>query len=176
LVPRITRRESRALVVALLWTGIACAEPTVQFFSPVEGVHRLGRMVTDTVLVFRIGPSDSVAHDGVDLAFDLLDRAHAARHSEIAGRIEGVLAQLPAGARVRKSKPGRRESDLVAGLAAQNLLNHVVLLRADYLVVSDVMPDTVARAVEAAATEADPSTEQWLSLIVTGQTAIADTL
>jgi hypothetical protein len=146
----------------------SCAPPPVRYFEPPPAAHEVFTTFTDTVLIRQQAPGDSVSADGVAFALDLLDYAAAARRTEAAAAVRGVIATVPDSARRRGEKPGVHDAEVYARVQHQSKARQFELMRADVLLVHTVRADTV----EVTIGEGEEATvERWLALVLGGEAA-----
>ncbi len=126
---------------------------------------------TDTVLIYRQSPTDSVSQEGVEFAFDLLDHAEVAGEGAVAGVVRMVLDAVPEPDRRRGAEAGAHDADIFFRVQRQGPAHMANIVRADVLIVTTVAADTV---------EFEPSpvigrrrmSESWLVLVLGGQGAL----
>ena len=160
--------------------AVSCVGPPVHFFADPPPEHAVFKRFSDTVLVVRHQPDDSVSAEGVAFAFDLLDQAEAAGETRAASAIRRVLDAVPPDARLRGEEPGAHDGAIYVRVQGQSLAQQFDMMRADVLVVRSVSADTVEVEVEVEAEgevevregEGGQATaEQWLALVLKGEAA-----
>ena len=150
--------------------GTSCVPPTLHFYQPPPEHYTTIAALTDTVFLRRFQPADSIPPDGVQLTYDLLDRAQETQRDSAIQTLESVLATIPANDRQRGPKPRSQEGSILGRLSAQKKAYQYDLARADAVFVESVQPDTVFREIivepEDEFEEPQIVTETWLALIL----------
>jgi hypothetical protein len=161
------------VVATTLLLAAACVGPPVHFFSDPPPEHAVFTTLTDTVLVVRHEPGDSVFAGGVAFAFDVLDRAETAGETAAVQVVRGVLDAVPPDARLRGEELGAHDGEIYVRVQAQGLARQIDMMRADALVIRSVWADTV----EVVVGEGEEVTvERWLALVLYGEAAASPTL
>jgi hypothetical protein len=161
------------VVAATLFLAVACVGPPVHFFSDPPPEHAVFATLTDTVLVVRHEPGDSVSAEGVAFIFDVLDRAETAGETAAVQVVRGVLDAVPQEAQIRGEEPGAHDGEIYVRVQAQGLAQQFDMMRADALVINTVSTDTV----EVVVGEGEEATvERWLALVLNGEAAASPTL
>ncbi len=160
--------KSWPAAVAISVAAVSCMAPPVLYFSSPPPHHTVFTDFTDTVLIYRQGPTDSVSQPGVEFAFDLLDQAEASGESDIAGVVRTVLNAVPEPDRRRGETPGEHDADIFFRVQRQGPANMANIVRADVLIVTAVAADTVEFELPPVIGEQRMS-ERWLVLVLGGQ-------
>jgi hypothetical protein len=148
--------------------AVSCVGPPVHFFADPPPGHAVFKAFSDTVLVVRHAPGDSVSPSGVMFAFDLLDRAEAAGETRAVRVVRRVLDAVPQEAQLRGEEPGAHDGEIYLRVQRQDLAQQFDMMRADVLVIRAVSADTVE--VEVGKGE-EAVVELWLALVLSGEAA-----
>ncbi len=160
--------RSLIAVAAASTVAVSCVGPPVHFFSDPPPDHAVFKTFSDTVLVVRHQPGDSVSAEAVAFAFDVLDRAEAAGESRAAEVVRRVLDAMPPEARLRNEEPGAHDGAIYLRVQGQGLAQQFDMMRADALLINTVSADTV----EVEVGEGDEVVvERWLALVLNGEAA-----
>ncbi len=130
---------------------------------------------TDTVLIYRQSPTDSVSQEGVEFAFDLLDHAEVAGKGAVAGVVRMVLDAVPEPDRRRGEEAGAHDADIFFRVQRQGPTNMANIVRADVLIVTTVAADTVEFELPPPPPPVigrRRMSESWLVLVLGGQGAL----
>ena len=157
--------------VAACVAAVSCVAPPVLYFSSPPPDHTVFTDFTDNVLIYRQSPTDSVSREGVEFAFDLLDHAEASGESAVAGVVRAVLNAVPEPDRRRGETPGEHDADIFFRVQRQSPANMANIVRADVLIVTTVLVDTVEFELPPVIGQRRMS-ERWLVLVLGGQGAL----
>ena len=160
-----------AVAVAASVAAVACVAPPVRYFSSPPPDHTVFMDFTDTVLIYRQSPTDSVSQEGVEFAFALLDQAEVAGEGAVAGVVRMVLDAVPEPDRQRGDEAGVHDADIFFRVQRQGLTNMANIVRADVLIVTTVAADTVEFELPHVIGRRRMS-ERWLVLVLGGQGAL----
>ncbi len=167
---RLFGRRWPAAVAAWV-AAVSCVAPPVLYFSSPPPDHTVFTAFTDTVLIYRQSPTDSVSQAGVEFAFDLLDHAEMAGEDAVAGVVRMVLDAVPEPDRRRGEEAGAHDADIFFRVQRQGPTNMANIVRADVLIVTTVAADTVEFELPPVIGRRTMS-ESWLVLVLCGLGAL----
>ncbi len=165
------RRWPAAVAAAASVAAVSCVAPPVLYFSSPPADHTVFTDFTDTVLIYRQSPTDSVSAEGVEFAFDLLDQAEVAGEGGVARVVRMVLDAVPEPDRRRGEAAGAHDAGIFFRVQRQGPTNMANIVRADVLIVTTVAADTVEFELPPVIGRRRTS-ESWLVLVLGGQGAL----